>query len=313
MTRPVDAAIAAIARRQSCVFSRRQYLEVGGTDDQIASRLATRAWLLRHPGVYGVAASPDSYAARLWSAVLAVGTGAVVSHQAAAALRGIPGYPTLPCVLSVPHGAHARVLGVTIHQPRDFATTDHTTHPPSGLPVTTVVRTVVDLAAVVSGPKLRHTVAEVLSMRLAAWDELGAGLAAVARPGKPGVRKLAAALDEVGPGRIPPRSRLERLLCAALASGGLPRPVLQHPFPGRMDVEGCVDGAYPDVRLILEADGRRWHTRIRDLRRDHERDAQAARAGWQTLRFLHEHLTGDPAGVCATVRDTRRVRTRRPA
>ena len=309
MTAPVDARIAAVARRQGCVFSRRQYLEIGGTDDQLASRLASGLWTLRHPGVYGVAAVPDSYPTRLWAAVLAVGGSAVVSRQAAAALHGIAGYPPLPLVVSVPHGAHPRVRGVTIHQARDFSSTDHTIHQPSALAVTSVVRTVVDLAAVVTGPKLRHTVAEVLSMRMATLAELGAGLAAVARPGKPGVRKLAAALDEVGPGKALPRSRLERLLYAALASGHLPRPVLQHPFPGRMDVEGCVDGAYPDVRLILEADGRRWHTRVRDLRRDHERDAQAARAGWQTLRFLHEHLAGDPAGVCATVRDTRRARS----
>jgi very-short-patch-repair endonuclease len=60
--------------------------------------------------------------------------------------------------------------------------------------------------------------------------------------------------------------------------------------------------------MLLEADGRRWHTRIRDLRRDHERDAEVARAGWITLRFMHEQLVGAPGEVAATVADVRQVR-----
>ncbi|MGH9113554.1 MAG: hypothetical protein ACRDZN_14850, partial [Acidimicrobiales bacterium] len=57
------------------------------------------------------------------------------------------------------------------------------------------------------------------------------------------------------------------------------------------------------------ADGRRWHTRIRDLRRDHLRDAEAARAGWQTLRFLYEEICESPGEVVATAADVRRVRS----
>jgi very-short-patch-repair endonuclease len=59
----------------------------------------------------------------------------------------------------------------------------------------------------------------------------------------------------------------------------------------------------------LEPRTRRWHTRIRDLRRDHLRDAEAARAGWQTLRFLYEEIVGDPGNVAATVADVRLART----
>ena len=65
-------------------------------------------------------------------------------------------------------------------------------------------------------------------------------------------------------------------------------------FLASRDIDGCVDFGWPEARLIVEADGRRWHTRIADLRRDRERDNQAARAGWQTLRFLHESIDGRP-------------------
>jgi very-short-patch-repair endonuclease len=138
-------------------------------------------------------------------------------------------------------------------------------------------------------------------------------LADVARPGKPGVTALAAVLDDRSDAAVPGASELEQALFAALAGGGLPVPRTQRALPGRGAVEGLVDGAYPDCRLILEADGRRWHTRVRDLRRDHERDAEAARAGWQTLRFLYEQVVRDPDGVCAVVSDVRAVRTGHPA
>ncbi|HKE76919.1 MAG TPA: hypothetical protein VKB57_25080, partial [Acidimicrobiales bacterium] len=49
-------------------------------------------------------------------------------------------------------------------------------------------------------------------------------------------------------------------------------------------------------------------TRVAALRRDHERDAEAARAGWQTLRFLYEQVVHHPADVCAVVADVRAVR-----
>jgi hypothetical protein len=97
-------------------------------------------------------------------------------------------------------------------------------------------------------------------------------------------------------------------MLAALHDAGLPPPQRQVALPGIGEIDGLVDAAYPDCRIILEADGRRWHTRVRDLARDHARDAQAARAGWQTLRFLYETIVHDPAGMCTTVADVRAVR-----
>jgi very-short-patch-repair endonuclease len=122
------------------------------------------------------------------------------------------------------------------------------------------------------------------------------------------VTTLAQVLDGRGDGYVAVQSELERALFTALARAGLPAPVRQMPLPGRGAVEGLVDGGYPDARLVIEADGRRWHTRVRDMRRDYARVAEAARAGWQTLRFLYEQIIGDPDEVCAVVRDVRAIR-----
>jgi very-short-patch-repair endonuclease len=74
---------------------------------------------------------------------------------------------------------------------------------------------------------------------------------------------------------------------------------------------GIVDGAYLDAKIILEADGRTWHARQQAFRRDRQRDNEAARVGWQTLRFPWEEVVHDPEDTAATVRDVRAQRLSR--
>lgn len=95
------------------------------------------------------------------------------------------------------------------------------------------------------------------------------------------------------------------MLLAAVLGAGNPKPVPQFTHPGRNPARGCVDFAYPDAKLIVEAAGRRWHQRIADLKRDRARDTEAARAGWLTMRFMWEELKGDPDDVGAAVAETR--------
>lgn len=126
--------------------------------------------------------------------------------------------------------------------------------------------------------------------------------------GKPGLTKLARVLEERGGGYVPPASELERALFDALAADGLPPPERQIALPGRGAVRGIADGGYRDARIVLEADGRRWHSRVEAARADRARDAQVVRSGWVPLRFVYEQIVHEPAEVCAIVRETRAVR-----
>ena len=139
---------------------------------------------------------------------------------------------------------------------------------------------------------------------------ISAVFAQVARPGKPGIDRVARVMEKRSDGYVPPASELERSLFTALAAGGLPEPRRQVPLPGRGTVDGVVDAAYDDAMIVLEADGRRWHTRVSDLRRDRQRDAATVRAGWVPLRFVYEQVEREPAEVCAVVQDTRASRLR---
>jgi hypothetical protein len=304
-----DARIAAVAARQHATFARCQALASGFTDGMIARRRASGRWETLHPGVYALAGSPRSWLRTVWAAVLAAEPVTVVSHEPALLMQGADERRVrrLPLEVIVPPGHHHRISGCRVHQIGDLAA--HHVAEVGGLLVTVPARAIVDLAATV-GPRRLADLVDVATDQLTTTAHIARCAAEVARRGKPGIARLGSVLDARGPGYVPPQSILEARLFDALEAAGLPAPRRQLRLPGRGALDGLVDAAYPQVRLIVEADGRRWHTRVRDLHRDHLRDAEAARVGWQTLRLLYEDIVANPAEAARTVRDVIEVRRR---
>jgi hypothetical protein len=308
---PTDAFLAILATLQCGVFARRQVLEFGGDDGLVARRLRAGRWERVAPGVYALTGTPDTWRRRLWAARLAVEAFAVVSHESAAAIRKWPGFAEGHLSLLVAHGAHPRVDGAVLHQTRDLWLVD--TCVIEGLIVTTPARTLLDLAGVGTRiGRLAVALDHALTHREVSYEAIRAELIEQRRPGKPGVRRLTALLDE-RIGEPVKQSELERRHFGLYERFGGPRPEPQWPYPGRQQVNGCADAGFPEALLAVETDGRKWHTRVADLKRDHHRDAEAARHGVQVLRLLHEDVVGDPAGTWDLVQETRRTRLRQLA
>jgi hypothetical protein len=195
-----------------------------------------------------------------------------------------------------------------VHQSRDLLSFPHHSKSLNGLPVTTIERTLIDLGAVVAKKRLEAAMDDAVAARRTSFGAIGRCLTEVSRPGKRGLTVVRELLDQRGPGYVPPASALERMLFDAMEAQGEPPLRRQFSFPGRALPRGCVDGADPKVLLAVELDGRRWHTRISDLRRDHYRDNEAGRAGWLVLRLLYEDVEQDPAGSVRLIRETRATR-----
>jgi very-short-patch-repair endonuclease len=298
----VDLVVAELAARQCGVFARCQVIDAGGDDSLVRRRRRSGRWHTCAPGVYGLPGYAETWDRRLWIAYLAAGVHSVVSHEAAAALYRLPGFLRRMITLTVPHPEHQRVAGAVVHQTRSLP--DHHWINLFGRRTTTLARTLVDLAPRMSRARLDAAYEHALVTDHLTQARMSRCFTELLVPGRRGMAKLGSVLDARGPGFVPAASELERMLFETCRLAGLADPVRQFPLPGRAAVTGCVDGAYVEAGLILEADGRRWHTRVGDFARDRARDKEAARVGWQTLRFCHEELTEDPDGEAEAIRET---------
>jgi hypothetical protein len=296
----LDEAVAELASRQYGLFSRAQALVLGVTLRMIEGRLRAGRWLLVLPGVYSLPGMAPSWRRDLMAACLQAGPGTVVSHEAAAALHRVDTFVLEQVVVTVAHGDHQHLRTGRLRQSTDLA--PHHCTLVDGIPVTTLGRTFVDLAAHTHPGRLRIALDSALTARTCSLEDVRCCLEEVRRPGKRGLRKLGALLESRSDGRVPAPTTLERRLKRVLRDGGLPAPVREHDLPWTRDTPGRVDFAYPRQRIIVEADSRRWHTRERDFVSDRRRDREAQLAGWAVYRFTWDDLRTCPEDVVATVR-----------
>ena len=101
---------------------------------------------------------------------------------------------------------------------------------------------------------------------------------------------------------MPPDSVLEQRLLALIKESGLPEPTTQFRPAWLAPTNGRVDFAYPDQRLIIEGDSRKWHLLMKSFEIDRQRDNQAQLAGWRIFRFSWNDITERPDYVASAVR-----------
>ena len=235
------------------------------------------------PAVYGFPGHAETWMRRLWIAHLLAGPDSVVGFDAAGQIHGLTTVHMGVLSLCVPHAHRHGGAGARLHRIDDLLPCE--IEVVRGLPVTTLPRTVVDLAGTVSRSWLKLIVEEVVYGRRVPIASVGATLARIRRRGKPGVRRLERVLDLLSPGEAVPHSHLEFLLDSCLERTDLPKPIPEYPLPTTQNMTGFVDRMFPEAALIIEADGRKWHERSQAVTRDRERDMQGS------CRRLPDHPT----------------------
>ncbi|MGH2979609.1 MAG: endonuclease domain-containing protein [Solirubrobacterales bacterium] len=224
--------------------------------------------------------------------VLACGDGALLSHRDAASLWGILATSAAGVDVTAPGRSRSGQAGIALHLPRRVHFEDRAVE--QGIPVTSVARTLLDLAEVVRARQLARAVEQ--AERLELFD-----LHAVQRlidrsHGRRGLRRLNRALRDYRP--LPfTRSELERRFLEQCHDAGPPQPSANMFIAG-----GEVDVVWPPQRLVVELDGYEFHRTRRSFEEDRLRDARLQRAGDRVLRITHRQLTGQPEETIATVR-----------
>lgn len=287
---PVDRAIARLAARQHGVFSRAQAVSVGATKAAIQTRIRTGRWERVHPGVLRLAGTPATWRQSLIAAALTFAPRAAVSHRAAAALWGIADAPTSPPEVSV-EGEARRPPGIIVHRVGSLPAVDRTVV--DAIPVTTVSRTLIDLASVEPLEVVEEALDEALRRDLVTIKRIMWRIEQLAKRGRPGIEAMRALVEARDPRTPGPDSRFERRFLRVLTSAGLPPPAMQHRVRlGRSFA--AIDFAYPDLLVAIETDGYRAHSGRARWEHDRARANALTAAGWVIVRVTWRDLTDRP-------------------
>jgi very-short-patch-repair endonuclease len=243
-----------------------------------------------HRGVYTVSSARPRTEGYWLAAVLACGPGAVLSHRSAASLWELrPSWAATIDVTVPARAGRKKRRGIRVHRSRRL-TADETLVR-DGVPVTTVARTLLDLAAVLPTQALRRAIDE--SEHQGRFDLTALTAVVESNPGRRGAKVLALAKE---PSQRT-RTDLEDDLLAFCRRHRLPRPAVG------MEIQGYeVDFAWPDANLMVETDGLAAHRTRRAFEDDRIRDRRTLRAGYHTIRLTGRALRHDQEEVASDLR-----------
>jgi len=279
--------LARLAARQFGVVGLTQLLELGFASSGI-SRLVREGRLHRlHPGVYAVGHVALSRASYLVAALFWAGKDAALSHVTAAEWWELCDERSGPIHITSLHKTRSRP-GIRVHRARTLEATRH-----NRLPVTTVPRTLIDVAATVPFTDLRFMLANADYRQLLSVPAVEAQL----RRGRKGSAALNRALEIHRPELADTRSLLERHFIPLLERFDLPMPEINVRVCGHL-----VDCHWPDRLVVVELDGGQAHGTPAAVRRDRQRDLDLRGAGYTVLRYSWDQVTGSPEEVAADLR-----------
>jgi hypothetical protein len=281
----VEATLAKMAARSHGVVTRAQLLHAGVTSDEIAHRVRTGALQRVHPGVYRVGHRARSVEATFLAAVWACGGRAVLSGRAAAHVWGLIKGPAPAPEVTAP--TKRRAEGVLTRRGEHIEATTH-----RGIPITTVPRTLVDLAAHLPLDALARACHEAGVLHDTTPSQVEAVLAK--RPLTKGARNLRAVLRGDMPVTL---SELERRFQKRLREAGLPLPKTNKRAHGRR-----VDCRWPDHRLTVELDSYRYHSSRHAWEQDRRREREARARGDEFRRYTYGDVVESPRLMLAELR-----------
>ena len=236
---------------------------------------------------------------RLMAAVLACGRGAHLSHRSAGLLWGL--LDDLRSVSDVVAAASRRSRrGIVFHRVRRLHPDDCTET--DGIPVTSVARTLLDLAEVVPRRKLVYALEQAEKNRLLDLLELEACMRR--NPGRRGLRSLRQALSEIEPEAQYAHKGLERAFIAYCKRHGVKMPAMN------AVVEGfTVDAVWSRQKLIVELDSWEHHKGRRSFEEDRRRDLVLGLGGYRTLRVTQRMPSNDSVFLAAALSRRSRAAT----
>ena len=295
-TRDDDHWLAEVAEGQHGLVARWQLLEAGCSEGAVKKRIASGRLHRLHTGVYLVGHRLIQREGRWMAAVLASGPGAVLSHRSAAALWGVR------------EDSRAVIDVTTSHRSRSWRhIRRHVSPTPpdeqtirNGIPVTSVPRTIFDLAATEPLDEVQRLLREMEFKEL--WDRLSLWDLVERHPGRRGIRNVIAALEGLKDEPVgEQKSPLEERFAPFCRRHRLPLPHFNHPIEagGKNYVVDC---HWPGTNQIVELDGWQAHGTKSAFREDKARDRKLTAAGYTVTHLTWNQLNDEPEEIASDLR-----------
>jgi hypothetical protein len=259
------------------VVSRSQLLGVGVSAAAIATWRRRRRLQVVYRGVYSVGHAALRAEGHRLAAVLACGPGAVLSHRSAAAHWGLLRTDQTRIDVTAPRGRHG-APGIRLHRSRSLDAQDTTNH--ENIPITTVHRTLLELAATVRDDQLERALAQAMYLQL--YDQRAIDDVIARSNGHRGTKILTDATKQEP--QIT-KSMWEIRMLALVRGAGLPEPRCNEALHAPDHGECYPDFYWPAYGLIVETDGWEAHRTLAAFRGDRAKDAALTAAGYKVLRF----------------------------
>lgn len=275
-----------LAGRQHGIVTRRQLLAIGFSPRSIEHRVARGRLFPVSLGIYAVGWPALNQKRRWMAAVLAGGEGAVLSHRSAASLWEIGREEDGRIDISVRRRCELRRPGIRFHGRPRLRAEDALCR--EDVPVTSPIQTLLDLATELGPIPLERAVNNADKRGLIDPEALREQL--VRYGGQPGVRSLRGLLDKLFFQLSD--SALEIYFRRIVKTARLPMPLSKQRVN---DFE--VDFFWPDLGLVVETDGLRYHRTPSAQLKDARRDRAHVMAGMTPLRFTHHEVRYEPARV----------------
>lgn len=287
--------LAAIATGQLGTFSRAQALDAGLSNRQLRSRVQSGILDQIGPNAFRFAAAPPTPRSQLHEMLLDIGKPVWVAGPSAVAILRFDGAQLVrPFHLVVPADRNVRRNGGVIHRTERLAPVDVTTV--DGFPVTTVARTIIDMARWAAPFELTRLVEQAVGNEWLEEEQLFRRIGALRSQGRYGIPALLGVLEQRELTRGG-ESWLEREYLRLLIEARLPRPDTQVVLAKAGDRIVRVDCHFPGTDVVVELLGYRFHRTRTQMNRDAERHNALLAAGKRVYQFTYDQVTAAPADV----------------
>jgi hypothetical protein len=230
-----------------------------------------------HHGVYALGHTLLRPEGHRLAAVLACGPGAVLSHRSAAAHWELLATSQQRIDVTAPRSREG-IPGIRLHTSRSLDARDTTRH--EGIPITTVHRTLLDLAATTRADQLENALAQAMHLQL--YDQRALDDVIARSNGHRGTNVLKEATRQEP--QIT-KSMWEIRMLKLVRAAGLPEPICNKALHAPDHGECRPDFYWPAYGLIVETDGWAAHRTLAAFRSDRAKDAALTAAGYKVLRF----------------------------